>query len=151
MKTMRKRAAALFLAACVCTMLAGCGRNGNNAATENMTTAGETNANGTTTSDNRNNTVNGTATSNTTNTDSRNTVNGTADNANHTADENGMVNSVTAGRDDGYDGNRESGLAEIGEGVGDVGRGIIDGAENVVDDLTGNGPAERNNETNNNR
>lgn len=136
MKTMRKKAAGLFLTVCACTMLVGCG-NRDNTTTTKETTAAESNA-GTATEKNsasRNNTASGKATGNKT-TKTR------------TASDNSRVNSATAGRETNANGSyRESGMEEIGDGIGEVGEGIIHGAEDIADDITGNGPAERNNTT----
>ena len=152
MKTMRKKAAALFLTVCACTMLAGCGNRDNNAPTEKTattkeTTASDKNADG--------NNANAQSTSKKKTTGRNSTVNGKATGnktaRNRTAADDDMVNSATSGRETNADGTyRESGMEEIGEGVGEVGEGIIHGAEDIVDDITGNGPAERNKESDRN-
>lgn len=152
MNTRKKRAAALVLTVCACMMLAGCGSRDNETATEKTTVTKETNA-----ADK--NAAGNSATAQSTskkkstvrNNASGEKATGNKTAQNRTATDDDMVNSATSGRETNADGTyRESGMEEIGEGVGEVGEGIIHGAEDIVDDITGNGPAERNKESDRN-
>lgn len=126
MRRLRKEMAVAVMILCLAVGLTGCGGN-NNGKTVNETTGVTENVNGNTTKGNGTVKDGADNTGNTSNMDN-NTVN---DNTTYNDTNDNRTNTA---------GNRESGLSEVGEGIGEVGDGIINGAENIVDDMTGNNP-----------
>lgn len=109
-----KNTGTAFLAAGLCLLLAGCGRDTktDTAVTESATrreTAAATETEGDIIAEDSNNVTDG-----------------------------GLVNDVTNGTDDAGNASADNGSAldEVGEGVGEAGKGVIDGAEDIVDGLT---------------